>query len=129
MQIAQGLYEGIDLGKDDGGAVGLITYMRTDSTRLSTDAVDATRDYIAQTYGKEWVPAAPNVFKSKKNAQDAHEAIRPTSLELTPESVRRHLKDDQFKLYKLIWDRFIACQMTPAVYDQTSVDVDAAAPN
>jgi DNA topoisomerase-1 len=126
MQIAQGLYEGVDLGKD-GGAVGLITYMRTDSTRLSPDAVNAARDYIAEKYGKEWVPASPNVFKSKKNAQDAHEAIRPTSLELTPESVRRHLKDDQFKLYKLIWDRFIACQMTPAVYDQTSVDIDAAA--
>ncbi len=126
MQIAQGLYEGIDLGKD-GGAVGLITYMRTDSTRLSPDAVNATREFIAEKYGKEWVPAAPNVFKSKKNAQDAHEAIRPTSLDLTPESVRRHLKDDQFKLYKLIWERFIACQMTPAVYDQTSVDVDATA--
>jgi DNA topoisomerase-1 len=126
MQIAQGLYEGVDLGKD-GGAVGLITYMRTDSTRLSPDAVNAARDYVAEKYGKEWVPAQPNVFKSKKNAQDAHEAIRPTSLELTPESVRRHLKDDQFKLYKLIWDRFLASQMTPAVYDQTSVDVDAAA--
>jgi DNA topoisomerase-1 len=126
MQIAQGLYEGIDLGKD-GGAVGLITYMRTDSTRLSPDAVNAARDHIAETYGKEWVPAQPNVFKSKKNAQDAHEAIRPTSLELTPESVRRHLKDDQFKLYKLIWDRFLASQMTPAVYDQTSVDVEGTA--
>jgi DNA topoisomerase I len=126
MQIAQGLYEGIDLGKD-GGAVGLITYMRTDSTRLSPDAVQAAREYIGQRYGAEWVPAQPNVFKSKKNAQDAHEAIRPTSLELTPESVRRHLKDDQFKLYKLIWDRFLASQMTPAVYDQTSVDIEAVA--
>jgi DNA topoisomerase-1 len=126
MQIAQGLYEGIDLGKD-GGAVGLITYMRTDSTRLSPDAVNAARDYVAEKHGKEWVPAQPNVFKSKKNAQDAHEAIRPTSLELTPESVRRHLKDDQFKLYKLIWDRFLASQMTPAVYDQTSVDVEGTA--
>ncbi|HEX8794862.1 MAG TPA: type I DNA topoisomerase [Polyangiaceae bacterium] len=126
MQIAQGLYEGIDLGKD-GGAVGLITYMRTDSTRLSPDAVQAAREYIGQRYGGEWVPAQPNVFKSKKNAQDAHEAIRPTSLELTPDSVRRHLKDDQFKLYKLIWDRFLASQMTPAVYDQTSVDIEATA--
>jgi len=126
MQIAQGLYEGIDLGKD-GGAVGLITYMRTDSTRLSPDAVQAAREYIGQRYGGEWVPPQPNVFKSKKNAQDAHEAIRPTSLELTPESVRRHLKDDQFKLYKLIWDRFLASQMTPAVYDQTSVDIEATA--
>jgi DNA topoisomerase-1 len=126
MQIAQGLYEGVDLGKD-GGPVGLITYMRTDSTRLSPDAVNAARDHITTKYGKEWVPATPNVFKSKKNAQDAHEAIRPTSLDLTPDSVRRHLKDEQFKLYKLIWDRFLASQMTPAVYDQTSVEIEAKA--
>jgi DNA topoisomerase-1 len=126
MQIAQGLYEGVDLGKD-GGPVGLITYMRTDSTRLSPDAVNAARDYLAARYGKAYVPPQPNVFKSKKNAQDAHEAIRPTSVDLPPESVRRHLKDDQFKLYKLIWDRFLASQMTPAVYDQTSVEVEAIA--
>ncbi len=124
MQVAQGLYEGIDLGTD-GGPVGLITYMRTDSTRLSPDFVAATREHIAARYGKEWVPAQPNVFKSKKSAQDAHEAIRPTSLELTPDSVRRHLKEEQYKLYKLIWERFLACQMTPAVYDQTSVDIEA----
>jgi DNA topoisomerase-1 len=124
MQIAQGLYEGVDLGKD-GGPVGLITYMRTDSTRLSPDAVNAARDFIGTTYGKTYVPAQPNVFKSKKNAQDAHEAIRPTSLELPPEAVRKHLRDDQFKLYKLIWDRFLASQMTPALYDQTSFDIDA----
>jgi DNA topoisomerase I len=126
MQVAQGLYEGIDLGKD-GGSVGLITYMRTDSTRLSPDAVNEAREHIVTSYGAEWVPAQPNVFKSKKNAQDAHEAIRPTSLELTPESVRRHLKEEQFKLYKLIWDRFLASQMTPAVYDQTSIDVEGSA--
>ncbi len=126
MQIAQGLYEGIDLGKD-GGPVGLITYMRTDSVRLSPDAVDEAREHIVQTFGPQWIPAQPNVFKSKKNAQDAHEAIRPTSLELSPESVRRHLKDDQFKLYKLIWERFLASQMTPAVYDQTSIDIHAKA--
>jgi DNA topoisomerase-1 len=126
MQVAQGLYEGVDLGKD-GGAVGLITYMRTDSTRLSPDAVNAAREHIGQKYGGEWVPVQPNVFKSKKNAQDAHEAIRPTSLDLTPESVRRHLKDEQFKLYKLIWERFIASQMTPALYDQTSIDIEAVA--
>ena len=125
MQVAQGLYEGIDLGKD-GGPVGLITYMRTDSTRLSPDAVNAARDHIAKAHGPEWVPAQPNVFKSKKNAQDAHEAIRPTSLELPPESVRRHLKDEQFKLYKMIWERFLSSQMTPALYDQTSVDIEAA---
>jgi DNA topoisomerase-1 len=126
MQIAQGLYEGIDLGKD-GGPVGLITYMRTDSTRLSPDAVEEARQYIVQKHGKAFIPGQPNVFKSKKNAQDAHEAIRPTSLDLGPESVRAHLKDDQFKLYKMIWERFLASQMTPAVYDQTSVDIEAIA--
>jgi DNA topoisomerase-1 len=125
MQIAQGLYEGVDLGKDDGGQVGLITYMRTDSTRLSPDAVNAAREHIAKKFGNEWLPAQPNVFKSKKNAQDAHEAIRPTSLDLPPESVRRHLKEEQFKLYKLIWERFIASQMSPALYDQTSIDIEA----
>src|SRR5208337_4423556 len=87
MQIAQGLYEGVDLGKD-GGSVGLITYMRTDSTRLSPDAVNAARQHIGARYGAPYVPAQPNVYKSKKNAQDAHEAIRPTSLELPPEAVR-----------------------------------------
>ena len=126
MQIAQGLYEGIDLGKD-GGSVGLITYMRTDSTRLSPDAVQAAREHIAERYGAAHVPAQPNIYKSKKNAQDAHEAIRPTSLELTPESVRKHLRDDQFKLYRMIWERFLGSQMTPAVYDQTSVDIEAKA--
>jgi DNA topoisomerase I len=129
MQIAQGLYEGVDLGKDDGGSVGLITYMRTDSTRLSPDAVNAAREYVAARFGKEWIPAQPNVFKSKKNAQDAHEAIRPTSMELPPESVRKHLKEEQYKLYKLIWERFVASQMSPAVYDQTSIDIDAGAAN
>jgi DNA topoisomerase-1 len=89
--------------------------------------VNAAREYVEQTYGKAHVPAQPNVFKSKKNAQEAHEAIRPTSVELPPESVRRHLKDDQFKLYKMIWERFLASQMTPAVYDQTSVDIEATA--
>jgi DNA topoisomerase-1 len=126
MQIAQGLYEGVDLGKD-GGPVGLITYMRTDSTRLSPDAVNAAREHIGARYGAAYVPAQPNVFRSKKNAQDAHEAIRPTSLDLPPEAVRRHLKDDQFKLYRMIWERFVASQMTPALYDQTSVDIEAAA--
>jgi DNA topoisomerase-1 len=126
MQVAQGLYEGVDLGKD-GGPVGLITYMRTDSARLSPDAVQAVREHIASRFGTDWVPPQPNVFRSRKNAQDAHEAIRPTSLDLPPESVRKHLKDDQFKLYKLIWERFVASQMTPALYDQTSVEIDAMA--
>jgi DNA topoisomerase-1 len=129
MQIAQGLYEGVDLGKHDGGSVGLITYMRTDSTRLSPDAVNAAREFIAAKYGKEWIPAQPNVFKSKKNSQDAHEAIRPTAMELTPESVRKHLKDEQFKLYKMIWERFVASQMSSAVYDQTSIDIEARPAN
>jgi DNA topoisomerase-1 len=125
MQVAQGLYEGVDLGKD-GGAVGLITYMRTDSTRTSPEAIAAVREHIENRYGASYVPAQPNTFKSKKGAQDAHEAIRPTSLELTPESIRKHLKDEQFKLYKLIWERFVASQMKEALYDQTTVEVDAA---
>ncbi len=129
MQIAQGLYEGVDLGKDAGGQVGLITYMRTDSVRSSPDAVAAVREYVAERYGAKFVPAEPNVFKSKKNAQDAHEAIRPTSMELTPEKLRRHLKDDQFKLYKLIWNRFTASQMKDAVYDQTTAEIDATVPS
>jgi DNA topoisomerase-1 len=128
MQIAQGLYEGVDLGKEEGGQVGLITYMRTDSTRIAPEAIVAVREHIAQAYGSAYVPAEPNVFKSKKNAQDAHEAIRPTSLDFSPQKVRRHLKDDQFKLYKLIWNRFVASQMKDAVYDQTTAEIDARTP-
>ncbi len=124
MQIAQGLYEGVDLGKD-GGPVGLITYMRTDSTRVSNDALVAVREYIEGKFGKTALPKDPNQYKSKKDAQEAHEAIRPTSLEHAPETVRKHLKDEQFKLYKLIWDRFVASQMKEAVYDQTGVDIEA----
>src|SRR6185503_7962309 len=123
MQVAQALYEGIDL-KRDGGPVGLITYMRTDSTRVSDDAVAEVRKLIAKKYGKEFVPEKPNVFKSKKNAQDAHEAIRPTSVEIHPDSIRKHLKDEQYKLYKLIWNRFVASQMQPAVYDRTTAEID-----
>jgi DNA topoisomerase-1 len=124
MQIAQGLYEGVDLGKD-GGPVGLITYMRTDSLRVSDDAVAQVREHIGKTYGDDHLPEKPNVYKAKKNAQEAHEAIRPTSLEFPPDSIRKHLKDEQYKLYKLIWERFVASQMSPAVYDQTSVDIEA----
>jgi DNA topoisomerase-1 len=127
MQIAQGLYEGVDLGKD-GGPVGLITYMRTDSTRVADEAIAAVRDEIAQRYGKAYLPEKPNVFRSKKSAQDAHEAIRPASLEFPPDLVRKHLKEEQYKLYKLIWDRFVASQMAPAVYDQTAVEVLAQVP-
>ena len=128
MQVAQGLYEGVDLGKD-GGPVGLITYMRTDSTRSSPDAIQAVRDFVVETYGKTYIPDAPNAFKSKKNSQDAHEAIRPTSLELSPESVKKHLKDEQFKLYTMIWNRFVASQMKDAIYDQTGIDIEAKASN
>lgn len=124
MQIAQALYEGIDL-KRDGGPVGLITYMRTDSTRVSDDAVTEARGYIKKRYGKDALPEKPNVFRSKKNAQDAHEAIRPTSMEFHPDLVRKHLKDEQYKLYKMIWNRFIASQMMPAVYDRTTAEIEA----
>jgi len=124
MNVAQRLYEGIDL-KKDGGLVGLITYMRTDSVRVSPDAVTEVRTFIEETYGARHLPDKPNVFKSRKDAQEAHEAIRPTSRELTPEKVRKHLSDEQFKLYRLIWDRFVASQMAPAVYDQTGVDIEA----
>jgi DNA topoisomerase-1 len=125
MSIAQKLYEGIDL-KKDGGLVGLITYMRTDSVRVSPDAIAEARSYIESQHGKRFLPDKPNVFKSRKDAQEAHEAIRPTSLEYTPAKVRKYLTDEQFKLYKLVWDRFLASQMAPAVYDQTGVDIEAS---
>jgi DNA topoisomerase-1 len=124
MSIAQKLYEGVDL-KKDGGPVGLITYMRTDSVRVSADSIEAVRAHIGEKYGQDYLPAKPNFFRAKKNAQEAHEAIRPTSMDLSPELVRKHLSDEQFKLYKLIWDRFVASQMAPAVYDQTAVDIEA----
>jgi len=129
MSVAQSLYEGIALGRGkDAETVGLITYMRTDSVRMSEDAVEACRRHIAERYGAAAVPAKPNIFKSgKKNVQDAHEAIRPTQMDLPPEAVRKYLKDPQFKLYQLIWQRFVACQMGPAVYDQTGVDIEARA--
>jgi DNA topoisomerase-1 len=128
MRVAQGLYEGVSIGKGkEAELVGLITYMRTDSVRISDDAVIEARQFIEATYGKVAVPAEPNVFKTKKqNVQDAHEAIRPTRLDLPPEKIADYLKDEQLRLYKLIWDRFIACQMTPAVYDQTGVDIEGA---
>lgn len=123
MGLAQRLYEGVELGKE--GAVGLITYMRTDSTRVSADALTEVRETIAQRYGAQYVPEKPNFYKSKKDAQDAHEAIRPTSAARTPESLEGKLDDDLMKLYKLIWMRFMASQMTAAVFDQTTIDVDA----
>ncbi|HZJ56380.1 MAG TPA: type I DNA topoisomerase, partial [Myxococcaceae bacterium] len=123
MTLAQRLYEGVELG--DEGQTALITYMRTDSVRLSDDAVKAAREYIADTYGKEALPDEPVVYKSRKSAQDAHEAIRPVSMEWTPDRVRPFLEPDMARLYELIWNRFVACQMKPAVYDQTTVDISA----
>jgi len=121
MQIAQHLYEGVDLGPD--GSVGLITYMRTDSTRVSADALSAVRQFIQGQYGQKYLPEQPVVYRSKKGAQDAHEAIRPTSMEYTPERVRKYLRRDAFVLYSLIWARFVASQMVPALFDQTTFDI------
>jgi DNA topoisomerase-1 len=123
MSIAQQLYEGIELGKE--GAVGLITYMRTDSTRVSTEAVEDVRRYIAERFGAEYVPGRPPVYKSPKGAQEAHEAIRPTSVTRDPATVARYLTRDQLNLYTLIWNRFVASQMPPALFDVTTVDVEA----
>jgi len=123
MRIAQHLYEGIELG--DQGAVGLITYMRTDSTRVSPDALQQVRGFIENRFGANYVPEKPNFFASKKSAQDAHEAIRPTSVDNTPESVAAFLSREELALYTLIWNRFVASQMVPAVFDQTSVDIAA----
>src|SRR5271157_1698276 len=123
MILAQRLYEGVEIGKE--GAVGLITYMRTDSTRVSEDALRDVRYYIAERYGKPFVPESPNIYKSKKDAQDAHEAIRPTSMAFSPEVVEKYLAEDEMKLYRLIWNRFVASQMMPALYDQTTIDVSA----
>ncbi|ANX04373.1 type I DNA topoisomerase [Immundisolibacter cernigliae] len=121
MRIAQQLYEGIDIGS---GPVGLITYMRTDSTSLAQEAVAEIRELIAQRFGSDTLPKSPNVFKTKsKNAQEAHEAIRPSSAARTPESVRAYLSADQLKLYTLVWNRTIACQMNPAVIDTVAVDL------
>ncbi len=124
MMLAQKLYEGVEVGGED-GAVGLISYMRTDSTRVSNDALDEVRAMIESRYGVDYRPATPNTYKSKKDAQDAHEAIRPTSALRTPESVEKFLAEDEMKLYRLIWMRFVASQMTPAVFDQTTIDVAA----
>jgi DNA topoisomerase-1 len=123
MAIAQKLYEGIELG--DEGPVGLITYMRTDSVRVSGHAIEEARIYITDNYDFDYLPETPNIFKVKKSAQDAHEAIRPTSVTRIPDSVKRFLSEDEFELYKLIWQRFISSQMNPAIYDQTTVEVEA----
>lgn len=123
MSVAQMLYEGISLG--DAGNTGLITYMRTDSYRIAEDAVDQVRGYIGQNYGDRFLPSRPNRFKSPKQAQEAHEAIRPTSVDLEPERIARFLSKDQLSLYTLIWKRFVACQMAPAVLEQTQAEITA----
>ncbi len=121
MQIAQQLYEGIDVGQ---GAVGLISYMRTDSVNLAKEAIDEIRQYIIENYGAKQLPDSPRVYQTKsKNAQEAHEAIRPTSIFRQPQAIKHYLSSDQFKLYELIWKRSLACQMLPAVYDVVSVDL------
>ena len=123
MMLAQRLYEGIELGEE--GRIGLITYMRTDSTRVSDDAMQMVRSYVSDVYGAPYLPEKPVVYKSKKDAQDAHEAIRPTFVGRTPDDLKPYLSDDEFKLYRLIWTRFLASQMNPAIYDQTSVEITA----
>ena len=124
MSIAQQLYEGIDI--DGEGTVGLITYMRTDSLRVSDEASKDAKDYIVKAFGKDYYPDTPNRYKSKSNAQDAHEAIRPSSVHITPDRIKNNVTSDQFKLYKLIWSRFVASQMTAALYDSVAVDVLSA---
>lgn len=123
MKVAQELYEGVEV--EGMGAMGLITYMRTDSLRISDEARNAATDYIRSTYGEKYLPPEPRVYKSKKNAQDAHEAIRPSMPSLTPSRLKMSLTSDQFKLYKLIWERFIASQMADASLDTVSVDIMA----
>ncbi len=123
MMLAQRLYEGKDLGEE--GTVGLITYMRTDSTRVADEAVQDVREHIEQTYGKEFLPDKPRTYRSKKSAQEAHEAIRPTLMEQAPDAIKRYLSSDELKLYTLIWTRFVASQMASARFDTTTVNIDA----
>ena len=124
MSIAQQLYEGVEISGH--GSIGLITYMRTDSLRLSEEALESARVYITDHYGAEYYPGKPRHFKTKAGAQDAHEAIRPTDITLSPEVVRKDLTQEQYRLYRLIWGRFTACQMANAVYDNVAVEVEAA---
>lgn len=121
MQAAQQLYEGIDI--KGSGSVGLITYMRTDSLRIANEALSDCRNYISSAFGEDYVPNKPKFYKSKGNAQDAHEAIRPTSMAFNPEKIKDSLKSDQYKLYKLIWNRFVACQMSDAILDTVQADI------
>jgi len=123
MMIAQRLYEGLPVGSR--GTVGLITYMRTDSTKFSVEATDAIRDYIVNRYGDKFCPKEPNVYKSKKSAQEAHEAIRPTDVTIVPSEIKEYLEKDMFRLYELIWSRSVSCQMVPAILDTTTFDIKA----
>ena len=123
MMLAQQLYEGVEI--QDVGAVGLITYIRTDSVRIADEALSEVRDYIANNYDSKYLPSKPNFYKTKKNSQDAHEAIRPSSMSFTPESVKSSLSNDQYKLYKLIFDRFVACQMSAAKYATVNATITA----
>ena len=124
MSIAQQLYEGVDIEGE--GTVGLITYMRTDSLRISEEAIASASSFVAARYGQQYLPATPRRFKTKAGAQDAHEAIRPSNVELTPESIKKDLTAEQFRLYKLIWSRFLASQMASAVYDSVGIEVESA---
>src|SRR5208282_3924856 len=121
MALAQRLYEGVELGNE--GSVALITYMRTDSVHVSNDALAQVRELIPERFGSNYLPEKPNYYKSKKDAQEAHEAVRPTDVARAPEDVRKYLPDDVFKLYQLIWQRFVASQMLPAIFDQTTIDI------
>jgi len=123
MMVAQQLYEGIEIGHDE--AVGLITYMRTDSVNISTEAIHRVRDFIQKSFGKKYLPEKPNIYKSKKSAQEAHEAIRPTDVLRKPADLKKYLDVDQHKLYELIWKRFVSSQMTPAVYEQKKIEITA----
>ena len=125
MKVAQELYEGIDLGPEHGGSQGLITYMRTDSVRISAEAITSVREVISDIYGEKYLPAKPRFFKTKASAQDAHEAIRPSHVENTPELIKSKLSADQYKLYKLIWERFVSCQMEAAVFDTVNAVINA----
>ena len=125
MKVAQELYEGVNVGSEYGGMQGLITYMRTDSLRVSTEAQDAARAFIREQYGDAYCPAEPRIYKTKANAQDAHEAVRPTNIALMPSLIRKSLTNDQYKLYKLIWERFIASQMESAELDTVNAEITA----
>ena len=126
MKVAQELYEGINIGSENGGVQGLITYMRTDSLRVSNDAMAEAKDYIADKYGNNYCPSSPRIYKSRATAQDAHEAIRPSRVAIEPLKIKKYLSTDQFKLYKLIWERFVASQMESALLSTDTVDCESA---